>query len=137
MITFNLAKLSGSLRVANRSSTYRLFSWKSRMEEKQVEKQKQEFLKEINFLATKNKYTLHDFRQRVLDGLSKSKKNFLSKVNTSNDQTESNLISQRKILNAMFEPELLNPEKITRNISLIQPKRRRKLLSLLSVKSQK
>jgi len=90
-----------------------MFGFQERMENKNIEKQKEEFRQEINFMASKPTYTLHDHRQRILDGIAKPKKNLFSRFTTNNDQNETELIIQRKILNAMYESELMNPGRLS------------------------
>ena len=97
-------------------SLVRSFGFKETMQNRNIEKQKEEFIKEINFMASKPAYTLNDYRQRILDGIAKPKKSFFSKFTSNNDETEVYLIQQRKILNAMFEEELLDPENLTRSL---------------------
>lgn len=91
----------------------RNFSWFSRMENTSKQKAQADFKKEITFMASKPTYTLVDFRQRVIDGLAASSSGIKAKFMQSDDKGEASMILQRKILNAMFEEELNNPELIT------------------------
>lgn len=64
-------------------------------------------------MASKPTYSLVDFRQRVLDGLEQANSGIKAKFVQSDDKGEAQLIVQRKILNAMFEEELSDPDLIT------------------------
>lgn len=55
-------------------------SFKDKMEKKQKEKAEDDFKKEIEFLANKPSFTLVDFKQRILDQLSKMKKGLKAKL---------------------------------------------------------
>ena len=80
-----------------------------RFQKKQIDKAKDEFKKEIDFMANKSAYTLFDFRQRVLDGLARLQKGIKAKFMSGNEQEEQSLLTQKKILNAMFDDELKDP----------------------------
>ncbi len=99
--------------ILNNQHLARSVSFSERMENKQHEKAKKQFESEINFMASKPNYTLLDYKQRILDGLAKATKGMAAKLMTGADQQEASLLKQRKILNAMFETELLNPEELT------------------------
>ena len=98
--------------VGLRSALFRQISFRERMENRNLDKQKENFSKELNFMASKPSYTLQDFKQRNIDGITQSKKGLMAKFMSGNDQSEAQLNSQLKLLNAMFENELQNPEKI-------------------------
>lgn len=89
---------------------YRLASFMEKLQKRQRNKQGDEFKKEIVFMASKNSFSLVDYRQRVLDGLDKLQKGITQKFFSGNEQTEASLVLQRKILNAMHEDELVNPD---------------------------
>lgn len=75
MIPRIISTMSPSHLMANSCQISRHFaSFSERMENKQMEKQREEFVKEMKFMANKPEYTLIDFRQRINDGISKSKK---------------------------------------------------------------
>lgn len=101
------------MRLATRLKQTRWFSWFSRAETASKQKAQNEFKKEITFLASKSGYNLMDYRQRVMDGLAQANSGIKSKFMQSDDKTEAQMNTQRKILNAMFEEELNNPELIT------------------------
>lgn len=88
-------------------------SWWNKYEEKQYEKKQEQFTKEIQSMAGKSSYTLMDFRQRIIDGLNEANKGTIRRMFGNNDQTEAQMIMQRKILNAMFEEELTDPDNLT------------------------
>lgn len=89
---------------------FQFASLMEKLEKRQRNTASGEFKKEIDFMASKNTFTLIDFRQRVLDGLEKLQKGFRFKLITGNEQTEASLVLQRKIMSAMHEEELLNPD---------------------------
>ncbi len=95
------------------------------MESRSIDKQKDQFNKELNFIASKPSYTLQDFKQKTVDGLIQTKKGIVSKFMNGNDQSEAQLNSQLKILNAMFDFELQNPEQIRSNSCLISTSQKR------------
>lgn len=88
-------------------------SWWSKYEEKQYEKKQEQFTKEIASMAGKSSYTLMDFRQRIIDGLNEANKGTIRRMFGNNDQTEAQMIMQRKILNAFFENELIDPDNLS------------------------
>lgn len=87
-------------------------TFKEKLEKRQVEQGKQEFKKEMDFLANKPSFTLSDYKMRIIDGLGKLKKGIKAKLMSGNEQTEAALTTQKKILNSMYEDELLNEDKI-------------------------
>lgn len=89
-----------------------------------MDKAADQFRKEINFLASKQDYTLQDYKQRVIDQLSQSKKGIKAQLTNTDDKGEAHMVRQRKILNAMFEDELKDYDAITGRLFLNQPKRR-------------
>lgn len=67
---------------------------RDRIEKKQMDKQKEEFLKEIEFMANKQSFTLLDFRQKIYDGYDKLKKGKILEIElTLRDQSQ---IHERK-----------------------------------------
>ena len=80
---------------------------KDKLEKRNVKKSAEEFKNEIEFLANKPTYTLVDYKQRIIDGLNKLQKGIRAKLLTGNEQTEANLMNQKKILNAFLDEELL------------------------------
>ena len=99
--------------LTNTSSNFiriqRNFGFTDRFQARQLNKQKEEWQKEIDFMANKTTYTLYDFRQRVYDGLAKLQSGIKAKFMSGNEQNEASLIKQRKILNSMVDEELLDP----------------------------
>jgi len=91
------------------SPLQRSFGFADKFQQRQLDKQKDEWSKEIDFMANKSNYTLYDLRQRVLDGLNKLQKGIKAKFMSGNEQNEANLIKQRKVLSAMTDDELLAP----------------------------
>jgi signal recognition particle GTPase len=85
---------------------------KQRLEKRQHKQSEDEFKKEMDFLANKPSFTLVDFKQRIIDGLAKLQKGLRYKFMTGNEQTEVNLMTQRKVLNAMLDEELLDEKKL-------------------------
>ena len=83
----------------------RNFGISDRLQQRQLDKQKDEWQKEIDFMANKTQYSLYDFRQRVYDGLNKLQSGIKAKFMSGNEQNEASLIKQRKILNAMADEE--------------------------------
>lgn len=61
-------------------NAYNFASFKEKMEKKQKEKASDEFKKEIEFLANKPSFTLVDFKQRIVDQLTKMKKGIKAKL---------------------------------------------------------
>lgn len=88
-------------------------TFREKMENKTKKRNKDEFKKEIEYLASKSTYNLIDFKQRVHDGLAKIKKGFISRWMTGNEQSEASLNLHKNILNALSDEELLDELKIT------------------------
>ena len=105
--------------LASNRMIFRSVSFKDRLANRSFEKQREQFTKEMNFLANKSDYSLQDYKQRTIDGIQQSKKGILSKFMSGNDQTEAHLHHQLKILNAMFEKELQDPNLISRTPRVI------------------
>lgn len=61
-------------------SIYSFASFKEKLEKKQKDKSEEDFKKEIEFLANKPSFTLVDFKQRIIDQLSKMKKGLKAKL---------------------------------------------------------
>lgn len=98
---------------------FRAFSWAKKYEQKQIDKAAEDFKKEISFMASKNDYTLIDFKQRIIDHLAQSKKGLKSQLIGGDQKTEMELVNHRKIINALFDEELNNPELLTGTILLL------------------
>ncbi|KAL4429158.1 hypothetical protein ABPG74_015186 [Tetrahymena malaccensis] len=94
------------------SNIYSFASFKEKMEKKQKEKAEDEFKKEIEFLANKPSFTLVDFKQRVIDQLSKLKKGLKAKLLSGQQENEAALTKQKTLLNAFTDEELIDPSKI-------------------------
>ncbi|CAK61042.1 unnamed protein product (macronuclear) [Paramecium tetraurelia] len=92
---------------------YQFNRFADKLQKKQQDNQKQEFKKELEFLASKPQFTLIDFRQRALDGLHKLKKGFKYQISSGNEETEQQLTLQKQVLNAMFDEELLSPDDLS------------------------
>lgn len=126
-----LGKLAG---LGSRNGLVRHISFRERMESRNLDKQREQFNKELNFMASKPSYTLQDFKQRIVDGLIQTKKGIMAKFMSGNDQSEAQMGSQLKILNAMFEHELQKPELIRRSSRSNKPKQRETSPRWLSAK---
>lgn len=101
------------MRLAASLRTARYFSWFNRAENASKQRAMADFKKEVTFLASKTSYNLIDYRQRVLDGLAQAGSSIKAKFMQADDKGETQMIQQRKILNAMFEAELQDPDSIT------------------------
>lgn len=81
-------------------------TFKDKLQKRQMDQAKEEFRKEMDFLANKEKFTLEDYKTRIEDGLAKLKKGLKAKLMSGTEQTEATLTLQRKILNAFYDEEL-------------------------------
>ena len=87
-------------------------SFKDKLAKKQMDQAKEEFRKEMDFLASKEKFTMEDYKIRIDDGLNKLKKGLRAKLMSGTEQTEASLTNQRKILNAFYDVELSGQEEV-------------------------
>jgi hypothetical protein len=92
---------------------YNFASFQDKLEKRQQQMGEQEFKKEMDFLVNKPSFTLADYKQRILDGLTKLKKGLKAKLMTGNEATEANLMVQKKILNSFFDHELVSDKKLS------------------------
>ncbi|KAM3131532.1 hypothetical protein pb186bvf_016316 [Paramecium bursaria] len=102
---------------------FQFASFTEKMQKSQEQKAKDQFKKEIDYLLNKvqieymlkPEFTMIDFRQRAVDGLAQIKKGFIKKlmVGASQEEQEKKLEIQKKIMNAMFDNELLEIDNIT------------------------
>lgn len=91
---------------------YNFASFQDKLEKRQQQMGEQEFKKEMEFLVNKPSFTLADYKQRIIDGLTKLKKGLKAKLMTGNEATEANLMVQKKILNSLFDHELVSDKKL-------------------------
>jgi len=91
---------------------YNFASFQDKLEKRQQQMSEKEFKKEMEFLVNKPSFTMADYKQRVIDGLTQLKKGFKAKLMTGNEATEASLTMQKKVLNAFFDHELVSEEKI-------------------------
>lgn len=83
-------------------------SFQDKVEKRQKSMSEQEFKKEIDVMVNKPTFTLVDYKQRVIDGLTQLKKGIKAKLMSGNEATEASLMTHKKILNAMHERELID-----------------------------
>jgi len=92
---------------------YNFASLQDKMEKRQQQMSEKEFKKEMELLVNKPTFTMADYKQRVIDGLTQLKKGFKAKLMSGNEATEASLTTQKKILNAMFDQELVSDQKVS------------------------
>jgi len=92
---------------------YNFASFQDKLEKRQQQMGEQEFKKEMEFLVNKPSFTMADYKQRIIDGLTKLKKGLKAKLMTGNEATEANLMTQKKILNSFFDHELVSDQKLS------------------------
>jgi hypothetical protein len=81
-------------------------------------KQKEQFDKQIEYFTSKNVFTLVDYKQYVIDTINEQKKSFFRRMFSKDEKTDSEMVEQRKILNAIFEEELLDFRKLDKSKKL-------------------
>ncbi|KRX07281.1 Signal recognition particle, SRP54 subunit, M-domain [Pseudocohnilembus persalinus] len=94
----------------NFQQSYNFSNFSDKLQKKRQQQGEEEFKKELEFMANKPTFTLIDYKQRIIDGLTKLKKGLKAKFMTGNEQTEANLMMQKKIINAMYDDELVNSD---------------------------
>lgn len=104
---FAQTKFFSKIYSQNLPAQFTFATFKEKFEKKNLKKSAEEFKKEIEFLANKPTYTLGDYKQRILDSIAKLQKGFRAKLLTGQEENKAQLITQKKILNAFLEEELL------------------------------
>ncbi len=95
-------------------SNFRSFSYLQKYAEKRGQKEYNEFL---DFMTSKEKFTMVEYKQFISDSVVKMNKGIMSKIMGSDEQSKAELIDARTMLNACLLIELLNPETL-RNESI-------------------
>lgn len=87
-------------------------SLQERRAEMQLKRQEEQFKKMIEDLSKKDTFTLKDFKKEISDHI-KQTSSGIKKLWAGSQPEEAQLILQRKILNAIKEEELVDPQLIT------------------------
>ena len=105
-------------RLALRPVSNRGFGIMDRYQEK---KQREEFDRQINFFLGKQTFNLGDYKQYTQESLYSMKKGFIKSLFVGDDNVnEAELLEQKKVLDAMHEEELQNPDEVVQNDDLKQ-----------------
>ncbi len=94
-------------------SLMKLKSYKFGMLDNYQKKQEQkEFQKTMDFFLSRDSFTLLDYKQFVNDQLTRIKKGVIRKMFSNSEENEQELMEGRKIMDAMFDEEMIEFRKI-------------------------